>query len=453
MTGVKRRRLEAVVAVSAAVTLVLVALWNVARDRARAEPIVVVPAVEQPATQSSGPDPAVSWRRVADAVLADERADRRDERILTVAEGIPNGVCVAVRGADGSVQVFGDRAPSVGSVQALVVLAVAVEMLGRDHRFSTEVRAVPPVDGVIDGDVWLIGGGDPLLASDRVGAQVGNDSVVRTTRVDALAATLDARGVTAVTGDVIGDGRLFDSERRPAEWPDDIPLSDAGRIAGLVIDGGRIWVDPRNIAFDPVQAAARSLVDMLTERGVSVSGSARRVIGDVTPPDNAMVIARTLSVPLSTAVAAWTAELPVPPVDVAETLLRHIGVLGRDEGSRSEGADVVREVTRGWGTEPALIRDGSGLAGENAIGCDTVMAAHEQLRRAVGAVPATISGVQGVLDSRGVDSAGGSYRVLAAGDAVGDGVLESAHAAVVDMMENDGDVIAANDITVRWSQQ
>ena len=453
MTGVKRRRLEAVVAISAAVTLVLVALWNVARDRVRAEPIVVVPTVEGPAVHSSGPDPAVSWRRVADAVVVDERADRRDERIRAVAESMPNGVCVAVRSADGALRVFGDRAPSVGSIQALVVLAVAIEMLGRNYRFGTEVRAALPIDGVIDGDMWLIGGGDPLLVSDRVSALVGDDSVARTTSVDGLLTALDARGVTTVTGDVIGDGRLFDSERRPAEWPDDIPLSDAGRIAGLVIDGGRIWVDPRNVAFDPVQAAARSFVDMLTERGVRIDGSARRAVGDIGPPDDAEVIARTLSVPLATAVAAWTTELTVPPVDVAETLLRHIGVVGGGEGSRSKGAAVVREATEEWGTEPALIRDGSGLAGKNAIGCDTVMVAHERLRHTVGAVPATISGVQGVLDSRGVDSVGGSYRVLAAGDAVGDGVLESARAAVVDLMENGDDVIAANDISIRWGQQ
>ena len=453
MTDMKRRRFEAAVAVSAAITLVLVAIWNVARDRVRAEPIVVVPTVEEPATHSSGANPAVSWRRIADAVVVDERADRRDERIRAVAESMPNGVCVAVRSADGALRVFGDRAPSVGSIQALVVLAVAVEMLGRNYRFGTEVRAALPIDGVIDGDMWLIGGGDPLLVSDRVSALVGDDSVARTTSVDGLLTALDARGVTTVTGDVIGDGRLFDSERRPAEWPDDIPLSDAGRIAGLVIDGGRIWVDPRNVAFDPVQAAARSLVDMLTERGVSIDGSARRAVGDIGPPDDAEVIARTLSVPLATAVAAWTTELTVPPVDVAETLLRHIGVVGGGEGSRSKGAAVVREATEEWGTEPALIRDGSGLAGENAIGCDTVMVAHEQLRHAVGAVPATISGVQGVLDSRGVDSVGGSYRVLAAGDAVGDGVLESAHAAVVDLMENGDDVIAANDISIRWGQQ
>ena len=56
------------------------------------------------------------------------------------------------------------------SNQKLLVGAVALDVLGRRHRFTTEVaRRAAPVDGVASpATCYLVGGGDPLLTSDAV---------------------------------------------------------------------------------------------------------------------------------------------------------------------------------------------------------------------------------------------------------------------------------------------
>ena len=102
---------------------------------------------------------------------AEELAARaRDDAYRTLLrpffDAVPEGSCVAIdiegeRFAD----VRADLPVIPASNQKLLVAAVALEVLGEDHRFHTELRGAQPVDGVITGDVYLVGGGDPLLVT------------------------------------------------------------------------------------------------------------------------------------------------------------------------------------------------------------------------------------------------------------------------------------------------
>ncbi len=47
------------------------------------------------------------------------------------------------------------------SNQKLFVALAALDVLGPDHRFTTSVAVPPAQDGEVDGDIYLIGGGDP----------------------------------------------------------------------------------------------------------------------------------------------------------------------------------------------------------------------------------------------------------------------------------------------------
>lgn len=57
-----------------------------------------------------------------------------------------------------------ERAQIPASSAKLATAVGALEVLGPDHRFRTELRTTGPIaDGVLKGDVILVGGGDPVL--------------------------------------------------------------------------------------------------------------------------------------------------------------------------------------------------------------------------------------------------------------------------------------------------
>ena len=78
------------------------------------------------------------------------------------------------------------------STAKAITTAYALDRLGADHRFRTRLVADGPISGGrLDGNLWLVGGGDPVLDTDALAAMVG----------DLLA---DA-GITEVTGRLMLD--------------------------------------------------------------------------------------------------------------------------------------------------------------------------------------------------------------------------------------------------------
>ena len=104
--------------------------------------------------------------------------------------------------------------------------ATALEVWGPDHRLETQVRATAaPVEGVIDGDIVLLGAGDPMLS---LGA------------LNALARDLRVAGVSRVTGRVIGDGRLFAGSIFDGFWNwGDIGNGYGSGVSGLNLQHNR----------------------------------------------------------------------------------------------------------------------------------------------------------------------------------------------------------------------
>src|SRR3546814_6396768 len=105
------------------------------------------------------------------------------------------------------------------SLTKLLTAAAALEGLGADARLRTEVRAAaPPVDGVVAGDLWLVGGGDPVLGTDVWASQMDSSPPPHTS-LDVLADRVVAAGVRRVEGRVVGDESCYDAERYVDTWP------------------------------------------------------------------------------------------------------------------------------------------------------------------------------------------------------------------------------------------
>ena len=137
-----------------------------------------------------------------------------------IAASLTDSSCLRVT-VDGEqiVDVHGDTPLIPASTLKLLTASVALDVLGADHKYTTTVQAAAaPVGGVVNGDVWLVGGGDPLLAThDYLGMFRHPPDPV--TPLESLADSIVAAGVTQITGRIVGDESRYDAERYVPSWP------------------------------------------------------------------------------------------------------------------------------------------------------------------------------------------------------------------------------------------
>ena len=103
-----------------------------------------------------------------------------------------------------------DKLVVPASNMKLLTMAVTAARLGWDFRFETRLEAVGTiVDGTLNGDLIVVGSGDPSMMSREFGS-----SPVFDEWADALAAA----GIRRVTGRLIGDDSLFDDAGIGPGW-------------------------------------------------------------------------------------------------------------------------------------------------------------------------------------------------------------------------------------------
>ena len=99
------------------------------------------------------------------------------------------------------------------STMKLVTTATALEMLGPGKRFSTYVKYSGEIDTncVLNGNIYIVGGGDPSLGSERFTKQYGNF-------INKWANEIIKLGIDSINGRVIGDASIFNEQMIPATW-------------------------------------------------------------------------------------------------------------------------------------------------------------------------------------------------------------------------------------------
>ena len=91
----------------------------------------------------------------------------------------------------------------------IITAGTALETLGRDFRWDTNLAYSGSLeDGVLKGDIYIIGGGDPTIAAGG-----DADAVFAQWREMML-----AKGITAVDGNIIGDPRYYDGLPEATSW-------------------------------------------------------------------------------------------------------------------------------------------------------------------------------------------------------------------------------------------
>ncbi len=326
-------------------------------------------AIESPVT------PVLSARRVPEHITEDI-ADRRLTTALTgLVDGAPPDTCLVV---DAGGRPIIDHQAGTGLIPAsnekVLVAAAALDELGPRQRFTTTVKAAsePNRQGVVAGDLWLVGGGDPLLTTRRYAGTSDSQAEAHTALEDLADQVVDA-GVTQVQGRVLGDESRYDSARYVGSWPSRfIDQNQTGPLSALSVNDGFSSFPsaadpgaPETPSTNPPALAAQAFLDLLTRRGVRVSGGA----GTGTAPRQAPVVAEVRSAPLRDITAqllTWSDN------QTAELLLKEIAVARGGPGTTAAGADAVEAILTeaGFDLSGSDPEDGSGLSGSNRVTCD-----------------------------------------------------------------------------------
>lgn len=357
---------------------------------------------------AADPSPALTtslldYRR-APAELARIGADNELADVLEqLAAFVDDRSCLAVSVDGRSVASWnGDLAVIPASTQKLLVGGAALEVLGPEYRFSTSVAVPEPVDGVVDGDLYLVGGGDPLLVATDFPLDDDDDVPAVTTELDALADAVVEAGITAIDGAVVGDGSRYDDEFSIATWGSGVAFVDAGPIGALLVNDGSV-TGRSGRQRDPAEAAAREFSRLLRDRGVVVSDGWESGVFDPdasdasdAPAPAATVIASVESAPLETIVADM---LTRSDNDTAEMLLKELGYSAAQPGTTAAGIDVLDRTVASWGTpmDNVVFADGSGLSSANRLTCDTLVSVLRHLEQMPAVQGLPLAGRSGTL--------------------------------------------------------
>ncbi len=330
--------------------------------------------------------PLLSARRIPETLQAPIADDALDPAIRSFIAELQAAqpdlqTCLVVE-VDGRVLVNegANLALIPASNQKLITTYVALEVLPADTRFVTRVsRQGEITDGVLDGDLYFVGGGDPFLVTDSWRTQFierdDEGNVVEPvyerawTRLEDLADQIAATGIASITGSIVADESLFDSERN-GPWAERLILQNqSGPLTALAVNEGFVtWAEnsatfsARTRADDPALHAANVLRQLLTDRGITIGSTSTG-----TEPSGVVDVASLQSAPLIdliTHVNSWSNNYG------AEILLKHIGLAVEGQGSTAAGAQAVTAtLSADFDLAGVDIYDGSGLSEDNRLTC------------------------------------------------------------------------------------
>lgn len=320
----------------------------------------------------------VSFRRFPAVIARDLNAGLLATSVSPTLETLNDRSCLAVS-VDG--QLVAERNAELALIpasnQKLLVAAAALDQLGPDFRYRTEVvAAAEPIGGVVDGDLVIVGGGDPLLSSDWYPTSaLERRPVTSPTSFDTLADRVVEAGIVEITGSVIGDGSRYDDEFFAPGWGPGVAGVESGPYDALMANDARVFGDGQR-ASDPNEAAAREFVRLLEARGIRVGGSAASAAASsgAAPgvAGTGVEIAVVESAPMTDVIAEM---LLTSDNNTAEMLVKELGAAVALPGTREAGLEVMRAQLLAFGVDmgPIVLADGSGLSLDNRLTCNALI--------------------------------------------------------------------------------
>lgn len=260
-------------------------------------------------------------------------------KIDRLTAGIP--MSVSVREAGAYLYRRRDRVVRVPASNEKLLLSMALlDEFGSEFRIPTRAMAQAVEDGVIRGDLWIVGGGDPSV------------NKVRLTQV---ARRIVRAGVRRIRGSVLGSKRYFSRDWWAPGWKRDFPRRYVALPTALTYAGNQ--ARGKHIS-DPERRAAAALTRALRRLGVRVDGRA----GSGRAPSGLVEVARVGSRSLADLLRVMNVS---SANFYAEVLGKRLGVAGTGvPGTISKGAASSAAWAKTHGVHVTAY-DGSGLSYRN----------------------------------------------------------------------------------------
>lgn len=310
------------------------------------------------------------------------------------------------------------------SVMKLLTTGVALESLGPNFRFPTVLEYTGTIEnGVLNGDLYIRGGSDPSLGWKG-----------RTAFLDRWVKAIQKAGIRRIDGAIIADMTMLDGDAQNPGWlcedagnyyaPGIFALNYYGNTMNIVLQSGEPGTVAKVVKTEPevedIYFINRIRCDKITYDGAFVSGlpySRERYLTGVVPsnlgtfgvkgdlPNPGLLLARHLTAKLREAgikikrEATYEADynpLTPPRTELythyseplkeivketninsnnlyAEALFRYLGTKYSLPGSIHNSQDILREYwqRRGVAMQNAIIKDGCGLAPQDAVSAKT----------------------------------------------------------------------------------
>ena len=251
------------------------------------------------------------------------------------------------------------------STMKIITGASSLMTVGPDFRFTTRVEAGPDslaADGTVDGPAYLIGSGDPMLAT-RAYSRARLDGLG--TPLEDLARNVSENGIGRITGGIVVDETLFDRQRMGPLWKSSYRW-ECPPLSGIATNQNR--ADNGSNVSSPAIAAGQRLVAALRRQGVKVTGPVRA--GRDLPGGD--VIGQVRSLPLSRILDYMNTH---SDNFTAEMLTKDVGAYGMGRGTTQGGTGRAEALLREQGLLTASddFVDGSGLSHSNRLSASTLV--------------------------------------------------------------------------------
>src|SRR6478672_345605 len=289
----------------------------------------------------------------------------------------------------------------------IITSAVALTLLGPDYSYRTtfvtdgEVR-----DSLLDGNLLVIGRGDPTISDNMRG--------LATLVLDTLADSVRAHGIRQITGSVGRIGDAFPDSVHGYGWEwDDLGEYYGSGVDELIFNEGMAPTTPRpppdsardsaysGPAKDPATGYLNALNDALVRKHITLDAG---VLDSILPTPIKMDTLFTFtSLPMRNILPAL---LKPSQNQIAEILLKTIGLERGGMGTADSARKIVGQQLLAWGVQPDefVIRDGSGLSRHDLVTPETLVRVLDRIQQdtafAVFYNALPIAGIDGTLKDR-----------------------------------------------------